>query len=176
MKYVDPTGLFTLQVGIGGTLAGGSGVTGEIGVGFSGSRDKGIDIGVYARGAIGAYVGTAATIDVSLTVSAADELVDMRGETLTVGGSGSLSPLGIPLSFGAETNVPIAKEEIDNSSLTGSLSFGVGTPGEGHTIYADTKLISIKGILIKVWHKVESMSEQLLDKIAKLPLSSGADY
>ena len=114
MRNIDPTGLFTLQVGIGGTLGGGSGVTGEVGFGVSFSKEKGPDIGLYIKGGIGAYIGTAATLDFSLTVSAADELTDMRGETLTTGGSANATLFGIPVSLGGEASVPIAKEEIKN--------------------------------------------------------------
>ena len=103
-----------------------------------------------------------------MTVSAADELTDMRVETLTTGGSANAALLGISVSLGGEASVPIAKEEIKNSSLTGSLSLGTGTPGEGHAIYTDTKLISLKEEVNKIPQETKNKLKQVLDSIIDL--------
>ena len=144
VKYYDPNGLLTIQFGLGGTLGGGGWVTFEAGIGFSISKEKGVDIGVYYKGGVGSYMGGALTGDASLTVSAADELTDMRGETITTGGSGNATIAGLPGSVGGEISVPLGEGEQKNTSATGTVSLGLGTPGEGHIIYTDTKLFSVK--------------------------------
>ena len=160
----DPTGLFTFQLGIGVTLGGG-GVTGEIGIGFSISKDKGIDLGVYAKGGVGSYMGGVATLDLSATVSAADEIIDMRGSTITSGGSGNATVFGLPGSIGGEASIPLAEGEQANSSLTDTVSLGPGTAGEGHVIYTDTKLVSVKDTLSKTINSVIDFSKNVASKV-----------
>ena len=169
VKYIDPSGLMTFQIGIGGTLGAGAGVTGEVGIIVSYSKEKGFDIGLYIKGGIGAFVGGAATVDLSGTVAPlADEISDMEGETSTTGGSKNLTIFSFPVSAGAEASIPLDKGSGKNTSATASASIGFGTPGEGHTIYTDTKVISGKETLSKAWDVTRGIGEKIIDGVNQI--------
>ena len=57
IKYVDPDGKFTFQLGTGGTLAGGTAATAEVGICFSYDKDKGVDFGFYSKEGMGSFIG-----------------------------------------------------------------------------------------------------------------------
>ena len=57
IKYTDPDGKFTFQLGTGGTLAGGTAATAEVGICFSYDKDKGVDFGFYSKEGMGSFIG-----------------------------------------------------------------------------------------------------------------------
>jgi RHS repeat-associated protein len=132
VNFVDPYGLFTIQIGLSGTTglrAGGSGGGGFV---FGYSRKHGFQFGTYSIGGGGPFIGGSGSVTIDLTVSGNKHICELKGASTTVGGSGQF---GASLSTGGEVNFPF--DEKNKASFTGSFGYGIGTP-EGHLFITDT--------------------------------------
>ena len=131
VNFVDPYGLWTLQIGVsvGGGLGGGG--TGGGGVVFGFSWENGFQFGTYEVAGGGGFAGAAGSGVIDISVSSNSDINDLSGNALTVGGSG-----GEGLSLGGEANFPQGGEAAN--SYTFSFGVGGGTPLEGHAFVTHT--------------------------------------
>ena len=145
VKYTDPDGKFTFQLGTGRTLAGGTAATAEVGICFSYDKDKGFDFGFYSKEGMGSFIGYAITWNLSITITPmSKEITDISGTALSVGGSGGNAKIQ-PFSIGGEYSIPLDKSMLANQSGTISVSAGYSSIGEGHSIVNTTQVKSLKG-------------------------------
>jgi len=125
VHFVDPLGLWTLQLGFGFNVGGLVGSSKSVGIIFGrNSKTKKWQFGLYAAGAAGLQGGAAASATVDMTWSRNDNITDVAGLATSAGGSGGIGPLEI----GGEVNTSLT-----NAKPSYTFSLGVGTPGaEGH--------------------------------------------
>ena len=136
LRWIDPLGLWTLQIGIGvngGAAAGGSASAGVV-IGYS--EESGFQFGGYATFGGGGYSGASGSITADVTVSENDDINDLSGTAFTVGSSG-----GEGVSFGYEANVPAFSNT--SPSHTVSVGPGAGTPIETHGFATRTSVTEI---------------------------------
>lgn len=168
-KYTDPTGLWTVQVGLSGTGVI-KGLGGTIGGGLAiGGGNDGFQLGLYGvrGGGIGKSEGAILSGSFDLTYTGNDNIRDLSGRTLTAGGSGAAGPYGA----GGEYNVPVggrtflpsdilAKgfgEFLDTTAYTGSYVVGAGA--ELHAFDIRTGIISL------INNKVENADSNTVQEI-----------
>ena len=150
-NFIDPNGLWTVQIGgsVTGGFGGGGTTGGGIVVGYS--DEGGLQFGGYTMTGGGAYAGSSGSITFDVSHSSNDYVEDLHGDTFTTGGS-----YGEGLTLGGEVNVPFPEEEegdeekkksnIDetpNIQQSGTFSIGAGgglTPGEGHAFFVRTDI------------------------------------
>ncbi|MBI2575831.1 RHS repeat-associated core domain-containing protein [Candidatus Woesearchaeota archaeon] len=146
-RYIDPFGLWALQIG--GSLSGGIGslypIAGTIGGGIVISydpTDMGIQFGLYGTVGPGALIGAPGgsfSADLSFTPHA-KVIKEIEGRDISSGYEGLISPihtLGSGLSFPLDDF-----GSADTSKPTYSLSVGVGGKASGFTYGTTTKAIS----------------------------------
>ena len=130
VDWVDPFGLWTLQIGLSGTAGAGAGVTAGTGIVFGFSWDNGFQFGTYEVFGGGGFGGVSGSGVVDITFSTNTDINDLSGLAGTVGGSG-----GEGISIGGEINIP---EGTAAPSWTFSIGFGGGTPIEQHGFVTNT--------------------------------------
>jgi RHS repeat-associated protein len=131
LNYVDPYGLWTIQIGFSGSGGAAAGGTAGAGIVFGYSRENGFQFGTYEVVGGGGYGGVGASGVIDLTWSPNTDICDLRGIAGTVGGS-----VGSPISVGGEVNIPQGDA---SPSYTISGGFGVGpTPFEIHGFITNT--------------------------------------
>jgi hypothetical protein len=131
-NYLDPNGLWTIQIGVSGSGGIGLGGTTGFGMAFSYSKEKGFQSGFYSTNGGGLSVGASISGMIDATVSNNDSICELRGGSIAPGGS-----LGEGLVGGGEVNIMLGDSK---TSYTGSFGIGGGTPVEGHLFYTDTKV------------------------------------
>lgn len=142
----DPMGLLTIQVG--GQGSGGGGVGGNVGGGWtcSISWSHGIQVGAYTYAGGGSYVGSGGSLGAEFAVSGNSSIMDLDGETVEFGGSGSTPPAGV--GAGGAVNVPTpGSGSIAKPVYSVNLGVSGGAvPGEGHMFVNKTKVTPIFSI------------------------------
>jgi len=127
---VDPTGLWTFQIGLNGTGGGGAGGTAEVGIIFGYSHESGFHIGSYQSVGGGGYGGVSGSVGLNLSFSKNTDINQLNGKSGSVGGS---VDLGLSLGTGASFN------QGAQPSYSGSLGLGGGlTPIEEHGMLVNT--------------------------------------
>lgn len=129
-NFVDPWGLWTLQIGVSGTAGAGGGGTAGGGFVFGFSWENGFQFGTYEVAGGGGYGGVSASGVVDVTFSTNTDINDLSGLAGTVGGSG-----GEGISIGGEVNIPQGDAD---PSWTFSIGGGGGTPVELHGFVTNT--------------------------------------
>jgi RHS repeat-associated protein len=138
VNFVDPLGLWTVQLGVSsaaGTVGGGAS---GFGLAISHSDGAGLlngwQVGSYGTAGGGAFVGSGGSLTVDLTLSRNNSIHDLAGTATTSGGS-----FGEWLVGGFEANVPTSKDVLE--SVTFSFGFGAGpSPIEGHVFRTTTDI------------------------------------
>jgi len=95
VNFVDPAGLWTVAIGLGGTGGAGGGVSGS---GMLVFDDNG-NVGFVASGGAGGYGGVSASAGGIFQVTNADTIYDLKGVSVQTGGSVQITK---KLSIGAE--------------------------------------------------------------------------
>jgi len=132
-NWIDPSGLWTLQLGIGFTAGGIIGTTKSVGLVVGYNPNSGdLDFGFYVTGGIGLYGGASASLTVDATFSDNPCINDLNGWAGTAGVSG-----GEFFTGGYEKNTPMSNAL---PSTTWSGGIGGGTPMEGHGFATNTKI------------------------------------
>ena len=144
LRFIDPNGLITLQIGT--SLAGGGGVGGTFGTGLVFAWNKSepfkIEIGKYFTEGGGSHFGANASSNFDISLSLNNKANDISGPAVSYGGSGGL-PIG-PVWLGAG----IENTESLNGAkptTTVSLTAGVGSY-EAHIYYTETQVQDVKEI------------------------------
>jgi len=140
--FIDPIGLWTLQIGL--SFSGGIGFGGTIGFGVAVgySHEYGFQGGVYGFAGVapGTYTGAGAGGTIDFTWSGNPHISNISGAGAMIGGS--VTALGGP-TIGGEATVPLFGSA--SSSYTGSAGIGVGTP-EFHTFLGGTAVGQVFGM------------------------------
>jgi RHS repeat-associated protein len=136
-RYTDPTGLWSLQIGVGasgglsdlypgaGAAGGGMAITYDPETGDS-------EFGFYGTGGIGVLVGSpGGSTGLEISYSPTNKnLDDVSGEDTSVGGEIPLAVAGVPTTFGMGYSYPRQgageKTKIDTTKQTVSFYLGVG--------------------------------------------------
>lgn len=126
---------FTLQLGVTGTIGGGTTVTGSAGIAIAYDDKEGtFEIAPYTVAGSGLTGGLALSGGLELVISDNNELSDLSGVTHTYGASVTYG-----LSLGREQNTPFG--ETSSLDTTGySFTFGPGTIAEAHYLVTDTTI------------------------------------
>ena len=134
IKWVDPKGLWTFQIGV--TINGGASVGGKVssGIVLGYSQENGISFGLYTTGGGGGHGGITAGGRLTLqSISKISTYKDVEGSSMD---SGFDTPV-----FGAELSIP----DESKGSISYSLNLGpdgVGlTPGSIHSYFTTTKVV-----------------------------------
>ncbi|PIE03822.1 MAG: hypothetical protein CSA76_07130, partial [Spirochaetales bacterium] len=128
--YTDPTGEQVFLVGITSVGGAGTGISYEMGVALSKTKDGKWEVGTYQTSGGGFYAGYGGSISLSITwFPKAQKIDDVKGTVLTVGGAGKIAG---PISGGIDLNIPLDSPIMD-FSFTGNIGLSGGTP-EGHAI------------------------------------------
>lgn len=146
VNNIDPTGLWTLQIGISasGGLAGG-GQSG-FGLAFGYSKEHGFQFGVYGMSGVapGTFVGAGGALTGDITWSPNDHISDLHGPSVAIGASASFGP-GAGVNVGLEGTVPLSDDLCGpKPSYTLSIGGGAGTP-EFHNFIGHTSMLPIIG-------------------------------
>ena len=146
IRYIDPTGKWTITITINASAgAGAEGSTG-VGIAFGFSFKKGFSMGLVETHSIGAQQGASANVSVAVGFDSVSKSVESgKTEALTIGGSGDM-PVGA--GIGGDVSVDL---ESGNVSYSANLSFGVGTPAEAHEFYTTTNTITIDDLADKIY-------------------------
>ena len=138
INFVDPNGLWTLQLGISTTGGVGGGGTSGGGVVLGYSRESGFQIGIYSTIGAGGYGGLGGSLTFDVTGSGNKNIYDLFGGAGTIGGSVNLAA-----SVGGEVNVPL------DASKSPSYTFNIGSglnlpvPVEEHAFYTQTSVLGL---------------------------------
>ncbi len=133
VKFVDPDGLWTFQLGFQGTGGLGGGGTVGVGIIFGRSEEKGWQFGTYKAVGAGGYSGWSGSVSIEGTWSSNTDINKVAGSTGTVGGALDIGP-----SIGGEVNIPA--DGTGANSYSGSIGLGIGpVPVESH------------GFVVKTW-------------------------
>ena len=137
-KYVDPTGLFVVMLGVTMTASSVLSTTAEGGIAVSRSGNGDFQVGTYQTTGTGILSGYGVSGTVSLTVAPiAQELSDVSGKAATGGGSYTFANF---VSGGVDVNIPLEGPK-KNFSITFNLGFAMGQPtAEGHLLHTDTTI------------------------------------
>ena len=105
--YVDPTGKFTFSIGLSGQ--GGGGIGGQAGGGIviSFNKEDGFEVGSYGSVGLGVLFPYSGSLNLDFSFSGNDNIEDLSGVSLEVGGSGTLGP--VPVGVGVAVNVPLSE-------------------------------------------------------------------
>jgi len=138
VNFVDPLGLWTLQLGVSSTAGTVGGGTSGSGLAISHDEDAGLfsgwEIGSYGTAGGGGFAGSGGSVTVDLTVSRNDSIHDLSGTAITTGGS-----FGEGFVGGIEGNIPQNSDALD--SVTFSFGLGAGpSPIEGHVFGTTTHI------------------------------------
>jgi hypothetical protein len=139
VNFVDPYGLWTLQIGLGINFGFGIGGTSSLGIAISSDPCTGEkEIGLYSTKGFGIEAGGVLEGAIDVTLSPNNKIEDLSGLGFTLGGSAG-TPLA-HLGVGGEGTFPI-----DSSpSWTGSATFGLSAlGGEAHGFITSTKVIPL---------------------------------
>jgi len=121
----------TVQIGV---FESGGGATGENvswGVIASGSWNSGMQIGTFETVGGGSYFGLNYGVGLEFSVSDGDEVTDVNGPSLEIGGALDVGPA----CFGATGNIPQTDGSMDQSGVIRSYNIGFSkgvTPGDIH--------------------------------------------
>jgi hypothetical protein len=137
VRFIDPYGLWTLQIGGAGNAGAAVGGTGGGGMVFGYSKEKGVQFGIYGVAGFGSAVGASWSGILEVTWSNNDDINDLAGTALTSGGSG-----GELITGGGEANFPTEKGFAP--SYSANFGVGGGTPFEGHALYTKTWIKEFK--------------------------------
>jgi RHS repeat-associated protein len=136
VNWVDPWGLWTIQIGISGTIGLKGGGTWGGGIIFGGNKKDGFKVGTYGMFGGGAHVGGSASGTIDFSISRNDSICDLEGTSASSGGS--IQAILPWLSLGAESsNVSLDESDASLAAATFSIGVGVGTP-EGHIYIVNT--------------------------------------
>jgi hypothetical protein len=135
--YIDPSGLWTFQLGVSTTGGGGGGGTYGRGIVFVYSGESGFQFGTYDTYGAGGYGGAGGSATVDLTYSGNTNIHDLAGTAGTVGGSVTLGPMAGP-TVGAEVNI---MQGTKPSYTVSPIGFGGGpSPVEAHGFVTHTNI------------------------------------
>ena len=133
----DPLGLFTIQIGAGGTIGAGAGGTATSGIAISYSKEKGLQIGVYSNIGGGGHGGANFSGTYEFLYSENDEVCDLAGGSTSIGGSVGVARI---FSSGAEFNIMHGDAAPSGGIVLG---LGPGTKVEQHGYVTSTTIIRI---------------------------------
>jgi len=155
VMFGDPEGLTVVFIGkyaSGGGCVGGN-VSGGIVVSWT--FKKGWEVGSYATGGGGSYMGGGGSAGTEWSVMPFGGFDEASGITLEGGGSGTIPIIG-PLGFslGGAFNIPENLSNWRNSILTFNFGPGVGTPGEVHVF--NNKTLIVPWDIKHIWNKVKT--------------------
>jgi hypothetical protein len=134
---LDPNGLWTVQIGLaasGGYAVGGG--TAGAGIVFGWSRENGFQMGEYGTTGGGVFLGAGGSLQLDLTWSGNNNIMDLEGYSNAIGFS---TP-----AFGLEGSVPLdlTGEVMPSATVsvgpTGSLMYGVEL--HDYLVYTDIKM------------------------------------
>ncbi len=94
--FIDPLGLWTLQIGVSGSGGAGAGGTAGGGIVFGFSWENGFQFGTYDVVGSGGFGGVGGAGVIDITFSTNTDINDLLGLAGTVGGSGTVGG-GFPL-------------------------------------------------------------------------------
>ena len=134
VMFIDPEGLWTVQLGISWNGGRGKGGTAGTGIVFGYSRKNGIQYGTYDVVGTGAYIGSGHSLTGDITYSNNDNINDLDGGAGTFGGSANV--YGV-VSAGGEVNIPF--DTGSKRSYTVSPGISAGTP-EFHAFVTHTSV------------------------------------
>ncbi|WP_316347506.1 RHS repeat-associated core domain-containing protein [Desulfuromonas acetoxidans] len=133
----DPLGLFTIQIGAGGTIGAGAGGTATSGIVISYDNEKGLQIGGYSNVGGGGHGGANLSGTYEFLYSANDEICDLAGGSTSIGGSVGVARI---FSSGAEVNIMHGDAAPSEGIVFG---LGPGTKVEEHGYVTSTTIIRI---------------------------------
>ncbi|MFA7174759.1 MAG: DUF6531 domain-containing protein [Kiritimatiellia bacterium] len=141
LAFIDPYGLWTLQVGV--SSSGGLAWGGQSGFGIAlGSSDEHLfQFGLYSITGVapGTFVGGSAATTVDITWSLNEHIMDLNGPAVAIGASAAFGT-GAGLNVGLEGSIPISEVAFDpKPSFTLSVGGGVGSP-EFHNFIGKTSI------------------------------------
>ena len=136
MKFKDPTGKFSINIGWSSSAGAGTqgGVTTGISIAFS--KKYGISVGTFETNSIGSEFGYGASTGLKITLDPNCQRVETgTSKTLDVGGSGSIAGTNV----GGEVSI-----DLDTGNVSGSASVGIGIGSpEGHATISITNTENI---------------------------------
>jgi len=160
LKFTDPTGLNTFQMGFsitGGAVFGGT-IGGGIAISINPENSFDIDIAGYTTIGIGSYIGANIAAAFDISTSENDELSDLGGDALTTGASGG-SPTGGYIGASHEETYSLdGALPVSTSSITG----GLGSAFEAHAFNTHTKLGQITSFdLSGIVNNIEQLAKNV---------------
>ncbi|MBI4684009.1 MAG: PKD domain-containing protein [Nitrospirae bacterium] len=143
VNFVDPLGLWTFQIGFGGSAGAGGGGTAISGLVFGYSKECGFQFGTFETLGGGGYGGLSASLTLlELSFSKNKNISDLAGTTATL--QQSFGYPAFPFSITTEENIPKDKKAEPSYSI--SLNFGKGpTFIEGHFFVMQTWVQKLVG-------------------------------
>ncbi|MCX7759518.1 MAG: hypothetical protein N2169_07955, partial [bacterium] len=172
IKFIDPNGLWTFQIGFSGSAAAGGGVTVGAGFIFGYSNEQGFDIEVYVDAGGGGFIGVLLNATVGFTWSPNKNVHDVSGPALNLGGS-----CDIGIAGGYQANIPFSNNGPKPKTKTShTLSIGLGAatgpyilPVEGHAVVSTTEVKTARDALknLKVQQAIKNV-QYAIDNIQKL--------
>ncbi len=143
VKFSDPNGLWTLQLGL--TKAIGAVLGGEAGGGFiiGYSKKRGFQFGTYAYTAKSIVVGASVSTSINVIVTDNEDIKDVQGDATQIGGSAGVGVLSVGVEGVVQKNdKPNTSEKKENGGI--SINVGLGVGEEGHVSQATTQVHVIK--------------------------------
>lgn len=137
VNWIDPWGLWTFQIGSGGTIGGGAGGTVTSGFAFGYSEKNGLQFGLYSTMGGGGHGGATFGGSYEFLFSTNDSICDLAGNSATIGGS--VTPGGI-VGAGPEINIMQGGAAPSEGIVFG---LGWGTPVEEHGYVTKTTIIPL---------------------------------
>lgn len=149
VRYVDPTGKWTLTITINASAAAGGEASAGVGIVFGFSIEKGFTLGLVETHSIGSQQGASANFSLAVELNPdAKSVKSGTSKSLTIGGSGEM-PIGA--GIGGDVSIDL---ETGDTSYSANLSIGAGTPGEAHEIYTTTNTISVDDLADKIYRNM----------------------
>ncbi|MEK6860705.1 MAG: RHS repeat-associated core domain-containing protein, partial [Nanoarchaeota archaeon] len=151
-KYVDPEGLWAVQVGpvlSGGIGLGNFGIGGRVGatLGISYSKEKGFQLGLVASAGGGPlYGGLKLGVDVVSISPFVKSIDEFGGNKFTVGGSGAIPPVTIGGDVKVYSGGNILKNVLSNVKDPSSYSVSAGFGG-GYSVYGFGQKIEVTTLI-----------------------------
>jgi RHS repeat-associated protein len=143
--YYDPNGLWTFQIGLSGNGAIGAGGAVGVGIIFGHGDEQGFDLGVYGDIGVGGYSGVLLSATVDFALSFNENVHDVSGNSLGVGGSGKLG-----IDIGGQVNYQYNTQY--SNIYTANIGIGAVIepyilPVEGHMRVEKTGVATIKDLV-----------------------------
>ena len=173
VKYVDPTGMWVLSLGVFASAGAGVGGSVTTGIAIGYSKEKGVTLGVFSSESIGAEFSVDAQAGVSITFDVFSDGVESgTTQTMTIGASADIGvSVGGDVTIDIDTketdvSVGVAKSKSSGGNTGTGVKIGVGissTAVEGHVRYnaTQTKATSLKDITAPLANKLNSLDKSI---------------